>query len=291
MESTVSDAPISAPLLSLPAYPTIKESWGIVGWHLLANIVVAIPAFWILRKGLSQSQTITGLAIAAVSQPALLLFLRWKAGVRWRPLQLKGHEQVWLYAALPILVLALSVVLSLLQYLHLPNWAGRFFRQSGQTPQLAFIIIVLTGPVFEELVVRGVILQGLLRSHRPWIAISQSALLFGIMHYNPAQSINAFLLGLVFGWLYYRTRSLWLCMAMHVLFNSLAFASIMAASFAPSKKPSILAHSPWLYTGLVLISVLVIGGILWRVYQTTSPVAEDAGQEDFLSPADGAELA
>lgn len=282
MQPFVSDSPIraAAPLQPL-AYPTIKESWWILGWHLLANIVVAIPAVLILQKGLAQSQVMTGLVIVAVSQPALLLILRWKAGVRWRPLQLQGHEQVWLYAALPVLVVALSTVLSLLRYLHLPNMASQFFKQSGQLPKLAFVVVVLTGPVFEELVVRGVILQGLLRSHRPWVAIGQSALLFGIMHYNPAQSINALLLGLVFGWLYYRTRSLLLCMTMHVLFNSLAFVGILVSSSSLHKSSTILSGSPWVYAGVVALSVLVAGGILWRVHQTTFIMYDEAESTGF----------
>lgn len=290
MESIVSDSPISAPLLPLPAYPTIKESWGILGWLLLANIIVGIPAFLILGKGFSQSQTVVILAVAAGASPVLFLILRWKAGLRWRPLQLKGHEQLWLYAVLPVLMLALATALSPLRYLHLPNTVGKVFKESGQTPGFAFVIIVLSAPVFEELLFRGVILQGLLRSQRPWVAIGQSALLFGIVHFNPAQSIHAFLLGLVFGWLYYRTRSLWLCMAMHVLFNSLAFVSILASSSPLHKKNTTLASSPWPYAGLVTLSVLIIGGILWRVYQTTTIETEEEVLDDFLPPADGAEL-
>ena len=273
-----------------PAYPTIKESWGILGWHLLANIVVAIPVVLIVSKGLSQSKTITGLAITATANPALLLFLRWKAGLRWRPVQLKGHEQLWLYVALPVLVLALSMVLSLLRYLHLPNTASQFFKLSGQTPWLAFVIIVLTGPVCEELVLRGVILQGLLRSQRPWIAIGQSALLFGIMHYNPAQSVNALLLGLVFGWLYYRTRSLLLCMVLHMLFNSLAFVSILASSSPSHKSSTFFSGSPWLYAGVVTLSVLVAGGILWGVHQTTAVEAEGVAPTGVLSLINSGEV-
>ncbi|WP_226163213.1 CPBP family intramembrane glutamic endopeptidase, partial [Hymenobacter terricola] len=126
-------------------------------------------------------------------------------------------------------------------------------------------------PVFEELLFRGVILQGLLRSQRPWVAIGQSALLFGIMHFNPAQSLNALFIGLLFGWLYYRTRSLWLCIASHCLFNALAFGSRFYKAWL--KPASISGHSygtAWLYyAGLVLVSALVLAFILWHIRRTT----------------------
>jgi membrane protease YdiL (CAAX protease family) len=46
--------------------------------------------------------------------------------------------------------------------------------------------------------------------------------IFGIVHLNPIQVFYAFFLGLVFGWLYYRTGSLMPCIVGHVLNNSLA---------------------------------------------------------------------
>lgn len=291
MEPVDAAVSVSAPASpSRLAYPTIKESWGVLGWHLLSNCIVAILAVLVLKIGFHQNQTITGLAVVGISQPALLLFLRWKAGVRRQPLLLKGHEQLWLYAALPVLVLALVMVLSLLRFLHMPNWAGQFFKQAAQLPKFAFVIIVLTGPLFEELVVRGVVLQGLLRNYRPWVAIGQSALLFGIMHYNPAQSINALLLGLVFGWLYYRTRSLLLCITMHVLVNSLAFLGQVSSASGSHRASTLLTGSPWLYTGVVLLSVLVAGGILWRVQQTTSVEPEEVEPSAFLQSVDGETL-
>lgn len=58
---------------------------------------------------------------------------------------------------------------------------------------------------------RGAILRKLLtmfpkRQH--WIAIAVSAVLFALAHFNVVQSLHAFLIGLLLGWLYYRTDSI-----------------------------------------------------------------------------------
>ena len=85
-----------------------------------------------------------------------------------------------------------------------------------------FAIAVL-GPVLEEVLFRGAIQGFLLRKfNNPWVGIVIASAIFGIVHMNPIQVFYAFFLGLVFGWLYYRTGSLMPCIVGHVLNNSLA---------------------------------------------------------------------
>lgn len=271
-EAEAADVPLPAAAPPAPPYPTIKESWGILGWYVLAGLVVGVPCFLILEKGFQLSRTVSTLALILIVDVALLGFLRWKAGPRWVKLQLAGREQVWVYAVLPVMVVALAIVLSMQQLLHLPNWKSQTLDQATKVPGLAIVTVVLLGPVLEELLFRGVVLQGLLRSQRPWVAIGQSALLFAIIHFNPAQSLNALFIGVLFGWLYYRTRSLWLCMASHCLFNSLAFGSRFFKSSLKSLSTG--AHpsgTAWLYyAGLVLFSALVLAVILWYIQKTTA---------------------
>jgi membrane protease YdiL (CAAX protease family) len=72
-----------------------------------------------------------------------------------------------------------------------------------------YFAIGLAAPVAEEFVFRGAVLRSLLgwaqekgRSH--WVAILVSALLFSVAHFNPAQMIHAFLIGILLGRMYYR---------------------------------------------------------------------------------------
>ena len=165
-----------------PAYPTLKESWGVLGWYLLVAIAVAIPWVVVMKISPDLPQTDAMLVLVATTNPLLLLLLRWRAGSRWLHLRLRGQEQGWLYAALPLLILSLALVLSLLSFLHLPGPTSKIFQEAGKSPVLSFLVIVLAGPACEELLFRGIILRGLLLSQRPWVAIGHSALLFGIVH-------------------------------------------------------------------------------------------------------------
>ncbi len=91
-----------------------------------------------------------------------------------------------------------------------------------------YFAIGLAAPVAEEFVFRGAVLRSLLgwaqekgRSH--WVAILVSALLFSVAHFNPAQMIHAFLIGILLGWMYYRTGSIIPGIIYHWVNNSLAY--------------------------------------------------------------------
>ena len=73
---------------------------------------------------------------------------------------------------------------------------------------------------------RGAILRKLLElfhSRMYWWAIVLSALLFGVVHGNMAQGLHAFLLGLLLGWMYWRTNSIVPGIVLHWINNTVAF--------------------------------------------------------------------
>ena len=76
-------------------------------------------------------------------------------------------------------------------------------------------------PIFEETLYRGILLKGLINKYNSKKAIVYSSLIFGIAHLNIPQGINAFLLGLILGTVFYYTRSIYLCMIMHFANNLL----------------------------------------------------------------------
>ena len=88
---------------------------------------------------------------------------------------------------------------------------------------ISLLCVSVFAPFFEEWLCRGTVLRGLLSSGvKPGWAIPISALFFGIIHLNPWQAIPAFLLGCLFGYVYYKTGSLKLTMLMHCVNNTLA---------------------------------------------------------------------
>lgn len=92
--------------------------------------------------------------------------------------------------------------------------------------KFGYLAIGIVAPVAEEMVFRGAILRSLLevfgkRTH--WLPIIVSALLFGMAHGNMAQAVNATLLGLLLGWMYYRTGSIVPGVVFHWMNNTIAY--------------------------------------------------------------------
>jgi hypothetical protein len=119
---------------------------------------------------------------------------------------------------------------------------------------------------------RGILLNGLLRNYSPAVAIGQSALLFGVFHFNPAQSLNAALMGLLLGWLYYQTRSLGMCIGLHALNNLVAFSTMTSRRLESAPEVSQLMGGVW-YGVVLVVAALALGGILWWLHRL-APVAD-----------------
>ncbi|MGL4656214.1 MAG: lysostaphin resistance A-like protein [Sarcina sp.] len=110
--------------------------------------------------------------------------------------------------------------------------------------------MVVEAAFVEEIMCRGFVLNGLLNKYSPKVAILLSATLFGILHMNIPQFINATIMGCVFGIIYYQTRSLTACMIMHATNNFFACFVIM-----PESLPLKIAVS---------VAYILIGFLLFR---------------------------
>ena len=84
---------------------------------------------------------------------------------------------------------------------------------------LMYFYACLLGPLLEELLYRGVILQGA-RKYNEQFAIVLSALIFGVMHQNYQQFILAFMLGLVLAAVTLRSGSIIPSIVMHIIVNT-----------------------------------------------------------------------
>lgn len=86
---------------------------------------------------------------------------------------------------------------------------------------LILIYVVVLGPLFEELLFRGLILRTLDQYHRGF-AILISSLLFGMLHMNLQQGIVTFAIGCVLAYVSLKYDSLWLPIGMHMINNLVA---------------------------------------------------------------------
>lgn len=84
------------------------------------------------------------------------------------------------------------------------------------------LLIGLTPAICEELAFRGFILSGLRRIGHKWTAIVLTAAFFGAVHVVLQQSIAAFVVGVVLGYIAVKTGSLFPAIAYHFTHNSLS---------------------------------------------------------------------
>ena len=122
---------------------------------------------------------------------------------------------------------------------------------------VALLSVSVFAPLFEEWLCRGLVLRGLLKHMNPTGAILTSAAFFAVLHMNPWQAIPAFILGILFGYVYYRTGSLKLTMLMHCVNNT--FSVLLSRIPGLEDIESFMdILSPWAYAGIYLACVLML---------------------------------
>lgn len=172
-----------------------------------------------LLDGLSALTLLSCLIIAAV---LLLWFL-----LRKKPLSEAAglrHCSGWTVGFCAFGAVGLYVLVSLVLALLPESWMeeyGKAMRLSTETGLISALAVVAGAPLAEELVFRGVIQSRLERAMPVWIAIVLQAVLFGFIHGTPVQIGYAFLMGLLFGYIRYRTGSILPTIAAHAAFNAM----------------------------------------------------------------------
>lgn len=89
------------------------------------------------------------------------------------------------------------------------------------------LCLVVMAPVLEEILCRGIVLESVRAKYGVVVALFLSALFFSVLHGNLALAFNAFVLGLVLGFIYIETDSILSVIILHALNNGVAFLLIM----------------------------------------------------------------
>ncbi len=109
----------------------------------------------------------------------------------------------------------------------LPDLSGDTFKMIMDN-RYGYFVLCLLVPFAEEAAFRGAVLRSLLGSMKShWAAIAISAAAFAIVHGNPVQMPHAFLVGLLLGWMYYRTGSILPGVVLHWVNNTVVYAVYM----------------------------------------------------------------
>lgn len=105
---------------------------------------------------------------------------------------------------------------------------------------LAFIVLAIGAPLSEELLFRGYLLHRLKQTRLGFVGgalIANTG--WTLLHagYSWLSLADVFLAGLLFSWALWRTRSIWVPIAFHALYNATVFFILLI----PSAKPSVPA--------------------------------------------------
>jgi hypothetical protein len=195
--------------------------WYVVVFFLLQIVFGAILGAFKLSLG-------TTTIISTVLSSAVTIFVFLK--LKWTPV-----SRSWMQTR-PWMVLTWAVLLSLgsilpserlveLLQMEMPEQVEKMFEEVMKKP-VGYVVIGILAPFAEEVVFRGAILRkllGMMEEKWHWVAIAISAAIFGFVHLNVPQGIHAFLIGLLLGWMYYRTGSILPGILFHWVNNSVAF--------------------------------------------------------------------
>ena len=145
-----------------------------------------------------------------------------------------------------------------------------------------FAIVVLIGPLLEELMFRKLMIDRL-HDYGESNAILFSALCFGLFHGNLAQFLYAFGVGLFLGYVYCRTRRVTVTFLMHSLLN--AFSSSLMLLVPLMQEDGDSAAAAVMLAGLamvLIIAVMVIAGLILVVIHLKK---KDMVPDDSMSSA------
>ncbi|MBR9923342.1 MAG: CPBP family intramembrane metalloprotease [Bacteroidetes bacterium] len=177
-----------------------------------------------------------------------LLYARISFPQQWKPLMQTNQRplgwqlfygSLWIIVAFPVA----QYLYVLNQMLPLPEWATSLEDGANELVQsllvmetpfelLFTLLIMAAAPALgEEFIFRGLIQRLLeLKTNKPHLAIFTAAVIFSAFHMQFEGFFPRLMLGLMLGYLFYWTRSIWVPVAVHFVYNGI---QVVAAWYMP----------------------------------------------------------
>lgn len=249
----------------------MKKWLPVIGYTVLAVVVYYIIdvllsmvfGLWVLSAS-SKEQYYQCTLFANMIQKAatLLVFGLWykKKTAKSKPVK-KAGGKISVKSGICLLGIglfgqyAMSFVLMLI-YLAFPAAFARYeeltssVSLSNSYPLLILFLVVILGPVAEEVFFRGVIYGQLREGFSAVPAACISGVMFGIYHKNLVQGIYAAICGIVLACLFEKTHTIWGSIITHVMFN--------LSSYLVTAVRSILNYFHWRISAGYLFVVQIL---------------------------------
>ena len=285
-------------------YPTLSESWILVlVFVFLGSLVGGVGALLVKNTALSTSISY----ILTMIPP--FWYIAAKAKKNANPV-LEAPTYVWIdkphfgkLGALPLFVLlafavwALSIVTEpLVSWIPMPDLIKEAFDAAFDASKPVDLIVstAILAPICEELLCRGNMMRGILVQKGVVKAILWSAFIFALIHFNPWQAIPAFILGCFFGWIYYKTHSIWACIFMHFVNNATSAALTLLLPDMGANKTLSSVMGKGTYAVVYFSALAILCAIIYLLYKkldSYDKVASFEVQCDPQEPGLGGEKA
>lgn len=244
-------------------YPSSGQSWGIVGIAILSMLLFS-PINLILNKVLGKEISFLVYYLFATGVPFGIAHLirEKRTGIKKYDFSLSSMK-IMALVSISIIAIQTGIISPIVNLLPMPEFMQKVFLEFvNQNGVFSFISIVIAAPILEELIFRGIILNGLLQRYSPVKSIILSSILFGIVHLNPWQFISAFIIGIFSGWVYYKTRKLSLSILIHFINNLAAFIGMYFMDTETMMNESLSE----LYGGFTNLFLITTGAILLSIF-------------------------
>lgn len=139
------------------------------------------------------------------------------------------------------------------------------------------ILLTLLIPIVEELIFRGIILHEFLSTMKPGVAVVLTATVFAVIHGQPIQVGYAFFCGLVISVVYVFSRSIYLTIILHGVYNF--FGSALQVVFPRTEE--------WTGVLAVIYFVSIALGVIAVVYLKRDHVRNISVEENNAASFDG----
>ena len=202
----------------------------------IATVVLCVIPAIVSKQGMPAA-LLAGLFISNI---LVIIYIIRKKEVRLVPESFSVRPWTILLPCLLVWIFFLLPEIKLVDTVDLPSTIDDERFEEMLSSVLGVVATGIVGPVAEEFLFRGAVLKSLLRwekiKGKPWLAIILSAALFSLAHMNPAQMPATLMMGLLLGWLCYRTGSLLPGIFLHVVNNSsIAIVSFIAMKQTPEE--------------------------------------------------------
>jgi len=272
-------------------YPSIRQAIWLLVLIFFLVILLSISV-GILEEIVDFPFTKHPVTLAFVNLIAIGLLLMWglkKAKASFKEVFSFVPMRMSLFLPMSLTIIGVGILLSELDnllrtVLPMPAVIADFYMNLflGQKSLWgSFVLVVVVAPLTEELLFRGLILRGFLSRYTMRKAVLASAILFGIFHLNPWQFLGAAIMGVLFAWLFVRTRSLLPCFFGHALNNALPLILLGIFNLEIPGVTTIFTKVEFQPLWLDLFGLLLAGLGLWLLNRMFGK-ADDIPPEDSL---------